>query len=59
MQLINLDANDTAFLDNFHKGPGLHRSLLTYHTLGKSAGVFGYTYEQLGWNMVDGGIVPQ
>ncbi|KZV83737.1 Aldo/keto reductase [Exidia glandulosa HHB12029] len=57
--IIELDAEDTAFVDNYHKGPGLHRSLLTYHSTGEFVGVVGYTYEQLGWDMVEGGFVRQ
>jgi hypothetical protein len=36
----------------------MHRSLMPapYH---KDGGVFGWTYEQLGWNMVEGGFVPE
>lgn len=57
--VIQLDAEETAFLDDFHKGPGLHRSLLTYHSLADPIGVFKWTYEQLGWPMTRGGFVTQ
>lgn len=43
-------------IDNIHKKPGMHRSLLKYH---KDDGtVFGWTYEWLGWNFTKGGVVP-
>ncbi|KZW03672.1 aado/keto reductase [Exidia glandulosa HHB12029] len=57
--VIELDAEDTEFVDNYHKGKGLHRSLLSYHSTGDFVGVFGYTYEQLGWPMVEGGFVKE
>ncbi|KZW03674.1 putative GCY1-galactose-induced protein of aldo/keto reductase family [Exidia glandulosa HHB12029] len=56
---IKLDSEDTEFVDNYHKGKGLHRSLLPYHSTGNFVGVFGYTYEQLGWPMVEGGFVQE
>ncbi|EJD49731.1 aado/keto reductase [Auricularia subglabra TFB-10046 SS5] len=56
--LVPLNEDDMTLLNNFHKGEGLHRSLLTYHDE-KLGGVFGYTYEQLGWPMVKGGFVRQ
>lgn len=33
----------------------MHRSLLKYHEGGE---VFGWTHEQLGWNMSSDGTVP-
>ncbi|KAJ7782782.1 aldo/keto reductase [Mycena metata] len=45
-------------LDSLHQQPNMHKSLLTYHHEGEPAGVWGWTYEQLGWNMVLGGVVP-
>ncbi len=41
-------------INEFHKKPGMHKSLLGYHANG---GVFGWTYEQLGWNMHGDGLV--
>lgn len=45
-------------IDAIHKQPGQHRSLLGYHNKDDNS-VFGWTYEQLGWNMTTGGVVPQ
>ncbi|KZV98103.1 aado/keto reductase [Exidia glandulosa HHB12029] len=56
---ITFDAEDVGALDAFHKRPGMHRSLLSYHSIEDVIGVFGWSYEQLGWSMVKGGIVPQ
>lgn len=59
LTLITLDAADMVTLDNFHKGEGMHRSLLGHHTTGEVVGVFGWTYEQMGWNLIKGGLVPE
>ena len=42
-------------VNNLHREPGMHRSLIAYHEPDKT--VFGWTYDQLGWNMSVGGIV--
>lgn len=43
-------------LNILHERPGMHRSLLgSYHD--SNGSVFGWTYEQLGWDMKLGGIV--
>jgi len=53
--LVKLDSVDVKFLNEFHKKPGMHKSLLSeFHIDG---GVFGWTHEQLGWNMNDDGTV--
>ncbi|KAL0568623.1 hypothetical protein V5O48_013359 [Marasmius crinis-equi] len=53
--LVTLPPEDLEVIDNLHTEPGKHRSLLGYHS---AAGeVFGWTYEWLGWNMKEGGIV--
>lgn len=44
-------------IDKIHNKPGMHRSLLSYHNYTSDGTVFGWTYEQMGWNMVKGGIV--
>ncbi|KII95745.1 hypothetical protein PLICRDRAFT_97506 [Plicaturopsis crispa FD-325 SS-3] len=53
--LITLSDEDMATLNALHKKPGMHKSFLWYHVDG---GVFGWTYEQLGWNLTKGAIVP-
>jgi glycerol 2-dehydrogenase (NADP+) len=55
-QLVRLSDEDMKTLDELHRQPGLHRSVLAYHTDGK---VFGWTHEELGWNFDDNGIVLQ
>jgi len=52
--LVELSSGDVKVLDEFHKKPGMHKSLLSYHVDG---GVFGWTHEQLGWNMNPDGSV--
>ncbi|KAK7473036.1 hypothetical protein VKT23_001140 [Stygiomarasmius scandens] len=55
ISLINLDNKDIETLDQLHKQPGMHRALSDVHM--PNGKVFGWTYEQLGWNMTTGGIV--
>ncbi|KAF9453991.1 aldo/keto reductase [Macrolepiota fuliginosa MF-IS2] len=52
---ITLSSEDFQAIDDIHKEPGMHKSLLKYHTASKS--VFGWTYEELGWNFSVGGVV--
>ncbi|ESK91579.1 aado keto reductase [Moniliophthora roreri MCA 2997] len=56
--LITLPDEDMEVINNIHRNPGMHRSLINgvHNEDGKA---FGWTYEQLGWNMTTGGIVPQ
>ncbi|KAJ7775120.1 Aldo/keto reductase [Mycena metata] len=56
MTLVSLSAEDMKVLDTLHQQTGMHKSLLPFHD--ESFGVYGWTYEQLGWNMVLGGVVP-
>lgn len=48
-----------AALNALHDQPGKHRSLLPYHKKGDNgSGVFGWSYEWLGWEgMGDGGVI--
>ncbi|THU85055.1 aado/keto reductase [Dendrothele bispora CBS 962.96] len=55
ISLINLDKADMDALDQLHQQPGMHRALSRIHM--PDGKVFGWTYEQLGWNMTTGGIV--
>jgi len=55
MTLIHLPEDDMTAVNNLHREPGMHRSLVAYHEPDKT--VFGWTYDQLGWNMAVGGIV--
>lgn len=52
-QLVKLDDADVKAIDAVHKKPGLHRSLLDYHS--PDGGVFGWTYEEMGWELEVGG----
>ncbi|KAI0339203.1 Aldo/keto reductase [Trametopsis cervina] len=52
--LIQLTEQEIQTINDIHKKPGMHRSLVRYHREG--GGVFGWTYEQLGWNFSEGGI---
>jgi len=42
-------------INAIHLQQGKHRSLVKFHT--PEGTVMGWTYEQLGWNMLTGGIV--
>lgn len=52
-KLPKLDDADMETIDGLHKKPGMHRSLLQYHQ--PDGTVFGWTYEQLGWELDIGG----
>jgi len=55
--LPTLSAKDMAQIDSIHTHPGMHKSLLEYHS--DDGTVFGWKYEWLGWNMTKGGVVPE
>ena len=54
-KVVALEDADVKAIDELHKQPGLHRSLLPL--LHSGNGVFGWTYEQLGWPFESNGIV--
>ncbi|KAJ8076888.1 hypothetical protein PM082_001311 [Marasmius tenuissimus] len=54
--LVSLGSDDLETIDAIHTEPGKHRSLLGYHNTLPGT-VFGWTYEQMGWDMTKGGIV--
>lgn len=56
-QLIALDNNDMRILDNVHRQPGMHHSVCGFHSSDLGGSCFGWTYDQLGWDMVKGGIM--
>ncbi|EJD00148.1 Aldo/keto reductase [Fomitiporia mediterranea MF3/22] len=58
VSLINLGPEEMATLDLFHKKPGMHHSVCGFHSAELGGSCFGWTYEQLGWHMTLGGIVP-
>lgn len=43
-------------LDGFHKKPGMHRSVCGFHSAELGGSCWGWTYEQLGWQMTIGGV---
>ncbi|GBE80940.1 Aldo/keto reductase [Sparassis latifolia] len=55
--LLDLSDDDMTVLNAIHKKPGMHKSLLSYHNYTDDGFIFGWTYEQLGWNMKKGGIM--
>ncbi|KAH8118772.1 Aldo/keto reductase [Phellopilus nigrolimitatus] len=53
--LVKLSDIDMKTLDELHLKPGMNRSLLARYI--KNGSVFGWTFEQLGWNLNDDGFV--
>lgn len=53
---MKLDDADMRAVDGVHAQDGKHRSLLGYHG---EDGVFGWTYEQMGWEMEKGGVAKK
>ncbi|THG95126.1 hypothetical protein EW026_g6467 [Hermanssonia centrifuga] len=53
--LIKLKPEEMQTINDIHKKPGMHRSLLAYHA--SDGTFFDWTYEQLGWPMSVGGFV--
>ncbi|KAJ4487194.1 NADP-dependent oxidoreductase domain-containing protein [Lentinula edodes] len=62
MTLIQLSDEDMKTLDEIHLQPNMHRTL-TFIGFGESiigeGNIFGWTYEELGWNMIDGFVVSK
>ncbi|EKM52965.1 uncharacterized protein PHACADRAFT_197396 [Phanerochaete carnosa HHB-10118-sp] len=55
--LVKLSPGEMEVIDNIHRKPGAHRSLMTYHRPDGTASM--WTYEQLGWPMTVGGLVKE
>ncbi|KDQ49553.1 hypothetical protein JAAARDRAFT_42791 [Jaapia argillacea MUCL 33604] len=55
LSFIDLSEPDLKALSEIHKAPGMHRSVCGFHGNGRMC--FGWTYEQLGWPMKEGGII--
>ncbi|PVF95249.1 putative GCY1-galactose-induced protein of aldo/keto reductase family [Serendipita vermifera] len=53
--LIQLAPEDIGKIDDFHKQPRMHRTLC--FTKPEGVGIFGWTWEQLGWPMKQGGYI--
>ncbi|KAG9220633.1 hypothetical protein CCMSSC00406_0003732 [Pleurotus cornucopiae] len=56
IKLVHLSDEAVERINKIHEEPGMHRSLLKYHS--PEGGAFGWSYEDFGWNMVTGGIIP-
>ena len=53
---MELTPEEVELVEGIHKKPGMHWSLLGYHT--PQGTVFGWSYEQLGWEgMTIGGFI--
>jgi len=57
LTLIKLQENDMRILDDLHLQPGMHRSVCGFHSSDLGGSCFGWTYAQLGWDMVEGGVM--
>lgn len=56
LSLIELTPDEMHRLDEIHLKPGMHRSVCGFHSSDLGGSCFGWTYEQLGWDMAEGGI---
>lgn len=59
ISLIELMPDDMHTLDKLHEKPGMHHSVCGFHSPELGGSCFGWTYEQLGWDMILGGIVKR
>ncbi|KAG7097507.1 hypothetical protein E1B28_004849 [Marasmius oreades] len=57
MRLLTLSDEDMHVLDGLHLKPGMHRSVCGFHSSDLGGSCFGWTYDMLGWDMVEGGIM--
>jgi len=55
--LVTLEEQDMHVLDNLHRQQGMHRSVCGFHSSELGGSCFGWTYAQLGWDMVEGGVM--
>ncbi|KAJ8489608.1 hypothetical protein ONZ51_g2793 [Trametes cubensis] len=56
LDLKHLSAAEMDALDDFHKRPGMHRSMCGFHSPELGGSCFGWTYTQLGWELTLGGV---
>ncbi|KAF9458796.1 Aldo/keto reductase [Collybia nuda] len=56
--LVQLTPEDKHALNMLHEKPGMHRSVCGFHSPALGGSCFGWTYDLLGWDMIEGGIVP-
>ncbi|KAJ6613509.1 Aldo/keto reductase [Mycena sp. CBHHK59/15] len=54
--LVKLTEEDMRILDTFHRKPGMHKNLYPPMPGNAPGTVFGWTYEQLGWNLDENGV---
>ncbi|GLB41058.1 putative aldo/keto reductase family protein [Lyophyllum shimeji] len=57
ISLVELSPDDMEVLDKLHEKSGMHHSMCGFHSPALGGSAFGWTYEQLGWDMTLGGIV--
>ncbi|KAF9478005.1 Aldo/keto reductase [Pholiota conissans] len=55
--IIKLTPEEMHTLNVLHHKPGCHHSACKFHSAAVGSFAFGWTYEQLGWDMSPGGIV--
>jgi len=58
ISLVRLTPHEMGILDALHEEPGMHQSVCGFHSAELGGSCFGWTYEQLGWDMTTGGVVP-
>ncbi|KAF5381726.1 hypothetical protein D9615_005473 [Tricholomella constricta] len=59
ISLIELTSEDMHTLNKFHEKPNMHRSVCGFHSPELGGSCFGWNYEQLGWDMTQGGIMKR
>jgi len=57
ISLVKLSDDEMKSVNNLHKKPEMHRSIVSIFHSGPT--VFGWTYDQLGWPLVKGGFVAE
>ncbi|KAJ3758199.1 Aldo/keto reductase [Lentinula raphanica] len=57
LTLVSLDHEEMQVLNNFHRQSGMHRSVCGFHSSELGGSCFGWTYAQLGWDMMEGGTM--
>ncbi|OJT02054.1 Aldose reductase B [Trametes pubescens] len=56
LELIQLTAEEMDILDRLHTKTGMHRSVCGFHSPDLGGSCFGWSYDQLGWQMTTGGV---
>ncbi|KAI0373894.1 Aldo/keto reductase [Pilatotrama ljubarskyi] len=56
LALVQLSKEEMDALDRLHTKPGMHRSVCGFHSSELGGSCFGWTYDQLGWQMTVGGV---